>query len=96
MTMRSCFSIFSVHETMTPRAAHSKILHSLLVPVVLSVRHKKYSFFVSVVRVKMVGKIPENSGSVFPYFLVIFVLFDKYGNRYENGIWCCGNRSEYD
>jgi hypothetical protein len=31
----------------------------------------------------------------FHIFLVIFILFDKYGNRYENGIWCHGNRSKY-
>jgi hypothetical protein len=46
------------------------------------------------IRVKMIGKIPRNTGFVFPYFPVIFVLFGKYGNRYENGIWCHGNRSE--
>jgi hypothetical protein len=46
-------------------------------------------------RVKTVDKIPGNIGSVFPYFLVIFILFGKYGNQYENGIWCHGNRSEY-
>jgi hypothetical protein len=37
-------------------------------------------------RVKMVGKILGNTGSVFPYFLVIFVLFGKYCNRYKNRI----------
>jgi hypothetical protein len=47
------------------------------------------------VRVKTVGKILGNSSSVFPYFLVIFVLFGKYGNWYENRIWCRENRSEY-
>jgi nitrate reductase gamma subunit len=45
--------------------------------------------------VKTVDKILGNFGSGFPYFPVIFVLFGKYGNRYENGIWCRGNRSEY-
>jgi hypothetical protein len=48
------------------------------------------------IRVKMVGKISENTGSVFPYFWVIFVLFGKYGNRYKNEIWCRGNQSEYN
>jgi hypothetical protein len=38
----------------------------------------------------------SNIGSVFHIFLVIFVLFDKYDNRYENGIWYHENRSEYD
>jgi hypothetical protein len=42
--------------------------------------------------VKTVGKILGNSDFVFSYFSVIFVLFDKYGNRYENGIWCRRNR----
>jgi hypothetical protein len=37
---------------------------------------------------KRSGKILGNSGSVFSYFLVIFVLFGKYGNQYENEIWC--------
>jgi hypothetical protein len=45
--------------------------------------------------VKTVGKILGNFGSVFSYFLVIFVLFGKYGDRYKNGIWCRGNWSEY-
>jgi hypothetical protein len=45
--------------------------------------------------VKTVGKIPGNTDFVFSYFLVIFVLFVKYGNRYENRIWCHENRSEY-
>jgi hypothetical protein len=45
---------------------------------------------------KTVGKISRNTGFIFSYFLVIFVLFDKYGNRYKNGIWCRGNRLEYD
>jgi hypothetical protein len=47
------------------------------------------------IRVKMVGKILVNTDSVFPFFWVIFVLFGKYGNRYENEIWCRGNQSEY-
>jgi hypothetical protein len=47
------------------------------------------------IRVKMVGKISGNTGSVFPYFWVIFVLFGKYGNRYENEIWCRENQSKY-
>jgi hypothetical protein len=42
------------------------------------------------VRVKMVGKIPRNFGSVFPYFLVIFILFGKYDNRYETGYGVAG------
>jgi hypothetical protein len=35
----------------------------------------------SLLRVKMVGKILGNTGFVFLYFLVIFILFGKYGNR---------------
>jgi hypothetical protein len=38
------FFIFSVHKTMTPHTARSKFLDLLLVPTVLSDRHKKYSF----------------------------------------------------
>jgi hypothetical protein len=35
--------------------------------------------------VKTVGKFFGNSGFIFSYFLVIFVLLGKYGNRYEKG-----------
>jgi hypothetical protein len=41
----------------------------------------------------------ENSqifGLIFHIFLIIFVLFRKYGKRYKNGIGCHGNRSGYD
>jgi hypothetical protein len=40
-------------------------------------------------------KIPGYSGPVFHIFPIIFVLFGKYGKRYENGIGCRGNRSGY-
>jgi hypothetical protein len=46
-------------------------------------------------RVETVGKIFGNSGFIFSFFLVIFILFGKYDNRYENNIWCRGNQSEY-
>jgi hypothetical protein len=36
----------------------------------------------------MVEKIPE-------FFSDHFVLFGKYGKRYENEIWCRGNQSRY-
>jgi hypothetical protein len=42
------FFNFSVHETMTPHAARSKFLDLLLVLAILSDRHKKYLFLMSV------------------------------------------------
>jgi hypothetical protein len=47
-------------------------------------------------RAKTVGKIIGIPFSFFFIFLVIFVLFNKYGNQYENRIRCHRNRSEYD
>jgi hypothetical protein len=45
--------------------------------------------------VKMVRKIPGFSNLVFHIFPIIFVLFEKYGKRYGNGIGCHGSWSGY-
>jgi hypothetical protein len=44
---------------------------------------------------KTVGKILGFSVSFSIFFLVIFVLFEKYGKQYENRTGCHRNRSGY-
>jgi hypothetical protein len=41
---------------------------------------------------KTAGKVPDFPVR-FHIFLIIFILFDKYGKRYENELGYCGNRS---
>jgi hypothetical protein len=75
-------------ETQSARYNNKRSLYALAHYTLVSGTHMH-------IRVKTVGKILSNFGSVFSYFFIVFILFGKYDNQYENGIYCHGNRSEY-